>query len=123
MIEISVHESPPDGARVDLRVPASLVRVAGALAPRVRLAADDAELEGAMLAIRAGLEAVAASPDAVFVAVDEPGSRVRIAKKDGFLLVEVDDGGDRVRVSVPPVAVRVLTEIVPRLAGAVPDPV
>lgn len=123
MIEISVRESGPGGDAVDLKVPASLIRVAAAFVPRVRSVPDDPEILGAMRALQAGLEALEASPDAVFVAVDEPGTRVRIAKKNGRILVEVDDDGERVRLSIPPVAVRVFAEIVPRLAGAVPEPV
>lgn len=122
MIEISVRETDPGGDSVDIRLPASLVRVAVAFAPSVRPAIDDPEVLGAVRAVRAALEALDEAPDAVFVAVDEPGTRVRIAKKDGRLIVEVDDDGDRVRIALPPAAVRALADVIPRLTGAIPEP-
>jgi hypothetical protein len=118
MLEISVVESGEEGDRVHLRVPASVVRVAAAFVPRIEPGIDDAEAIAAIAAVGAAIEAMEEVDDAVFVSVDEPGTRVRIAKRDGRFVVEVDDGGDRVRISVPPVALRVIADALPRLSGS-----
>lgn len=118
MVEISVLESGEGGDRIHLRVPASVVRVAAAFVPRIEPGIDDAEALAAIAAVGAAIEAMDAVEDAVFVSVDEPGTRVRIAKRDGLFVVEVDDGGDQVRISVPPVALRVIADALPRLSGS-----
>lgn len=118
VVEISVLESGDGGDRVEIRVPASLVRVAAAFIPRIEPGIDDDEAIAAITAVTAGLDALEEVDDAVFVSVDEPGTRIRIAKRDGRFVVEVDDDGDRVRISVPPVALRVIADALPRLSGS-----
>jgi hypothetical protein len=120
-IEVSVRESGPHGDRVSLRVPASLVRLAVTFVPTIESPIDDPDVADALVAARAALEAMEDVPDAVFVAVDEPGTRVRIAKKEGRFVVEVDDDGDQVRIVIPQAAVGVVADALPRLTGPGPS--
>lgn len=121
MVEISVRESGDRGDRVGIRVPASLVRVAAALVPTIRPGIEDREVLGGLAAAKAALDVLADIPDAPLVSVDEPGTRVRISKERGRLVVEVDDGGDQVRISIPPAAIRALANALPRLAATPPE--
>jgi hypothetical protein len=61
--------------------------------------------------LQALMDAVRSSQDGEFVSVQEPDSNVRVAKKDGFLLVKVrekDHDGSQVDVKVPLVVANAL---------------
>lgn len=121
MVEISVREAGDRGDRVEIRVPASLIRAAAAFVPTIRPGIEDPEVLGGIAATRAALDALADVPDAILVSVDEPGTRVRVSKERGRLVVVVDDDGGHVRISIPPAAMRAVADALPRLVANAPD--
>lgn len=87
------------GAQVRVNLPLRLVQTVVAAIPEAKLQGsaslglDPGEISVEDLrAIWAELER---SPDATYVTVDEPNSRVRVSKRAGMLLVEVTDTGER----------------------------
>lgn len=106
-LHVRVQEFSGDEETVSINVPLQLVE---ALLPtintnefsggKIRLGSHD---EFEELDLREMLAALRDAPDADFVTVRSKTEQVRVAKENGFLLVNVDeqDGGDRVRVRMP----------------------
>jgi len=70
---------------------------------------DHADLDG--IDLREVLLALRDAPDSEFVTIRSREDSVRVAKEDGYLLVNVDEAhGDRVRVRMPMEVVDVLLE-------------
>lgn len=102
-LHVRVDESSANGEKVTVNVPLALVE---ALVPLID--ADDVHggklrLSGRDLSaaeLRAVHKALSASPDGEYVTVAGPDDNVRVAKNDGYLLVNVDsaagdsDGGE-----------------------------
>jgi hypothetical protein len=70
---------------------------------------DHADLDG--IDLRQVLSALRDAPDSEFVTIRSREDSVRVAKEDGYLLINVDEtDGDRVRIRVPMEVVDVLLE-------------
>jgi len=102
-VRVEDHGSRPE--HVNVNVPLSLVE---SLLPLIevdelqdgRLHLDDLDVEG--LDLRELLDALRDAPDADYVRVQGDDEDVRVAKENGYLLVNVDETrGDRVRIRVP----------------------
>jgi hypothetical protein len=106
-VRVSVHESGPDGSDVSLRMPAVLLNLAIAFCPTPHVL-DDPDAASALGVLEAVADELVSMPDAVLVDVREPGTTVRIEKRDGRLLVRVREPGERVDIEVPIGSVRML---------------
>jgi len=104
-LHVNVQEAA--GGRVHVNLPVAVVEKAAALVPddarhygRVRMGRRDvsaAQLREIWRAVKDG-------PDATFVTVDEKDSKVRVAKRGGYLLFRADEarpGRSQVDVRVP----------------------
>jgi hypothetical protein len=104
-LHVRVQEHGNSDATVNVNIPLSLIE---ALLPTIEtdefdggvILLDDVDFEGVDL--REALVALRDAPDAEFVTIQSRDETVRVAKEDGFLLVNADeDRGDRVRVRMP----------------------
>jgi len=102
-VRVEDHGGRPEN--VSVNVPLSLVE---SLLPLIeidelqngRLRLDDMDIEG--LDLPELLNALRDAPDADYVRVQGDGEEVRVAKEDGYVLIDVDeDRGDHVRVRIP----------------------
>jgi hypothetical protein len=100
-IHVKVHEKP-DGANVNLYVPAALATAALHFVPNRDLRAhDSAELRSCLPMIDAAIPALYESPDGVLVEVRDARDHVVVQKIAGSIVVDVNDSEDVVHVSVP----------------------
>jgi hypothetical protein len=93
-----------DGSQVSVAIPASIVRAALTVVPRIASRDMDAamsELRPHWPLLRAACDELASCPDGVLVEVEGAGERVLVAKERGDLVVRVRAGGDRVDVRIP----------------------
>ena len=114
-LHVRVQDSGPDDESININMPLSAVE--GMLSGseigklhhgRIHLG-DHADLDG--IDLRDVLKALQDAPDSEFVTIRSRSDSVRVAKEDGYLLVNVDEkNGDRVRVRVPMEVVDVLLE-------------
>jgi hypothetical protein len=109
-LHIHVHEKA-GGARVAINLPVQAVQSAAAALPadahHVRI--HDGDMNAADL--RRIWDAVKDKPDADFITVEETDGKVRVAKRNGYLLVRADEHGDRrsqVDVKLPAAVVEAL---------------
>ena len=105
------------GKRLSLSVPSPLVLAALKLVPGEVFEEAAGELEPWWPVLREACRELARSPDAVLVHVDGPGEGVKIAKRDGTLVVDVNDGDFRVHVAVPIRTVAALLDKFEEAAG------
>jgi len=97
-VAIEVEE---DGHHIDVSVPAGLVGVAVALAPRSVLDEVASELAPFVPALEAGWRQLEAAPDFVLVDARSGDEHVRVLKSGSRLEIAVDAPGARVRVGIP----------------------
>ena len=107
-IAVEVHET--DGGRIDVNLPAGLVRLAIALAPRSIVEEATRELAPLLPAIGAAWDEFADAPDFVVAEVTSGDEQIRVEKIDGRLQVRVDSPETRIRVSIPLHAVGALVD-------------
>jgi hypothetical protein len=101
-IHVKVHEKQPNGANVNLFVPAALATTALHFVPNRDLTANDsAELRSCLPLIDAAIPALYESPDGVLVEVKDAHDHVLVQKIGGSIVVDVNDSEDLVHVSVP----------------------
>ena len=105
-LHIRVNETGKGGENVSVNIPISMVE---AILPMI----ETEELRGgkldlgrhsehlAGLDLREILVALQETPDTNFVTVRSDDENVRVAKENGFLIVNVDEDDERVRVRVP----------------------
>lgn len=104
-IHVYVEEGDEAGETVRVNLPFALIeqvlpliRTENLDGGKVRLP-EPMALEG--IDLREALRAVREVADGEFVTVQGPEENVRVAKRDGLLLVDVDDGDEKVRVRLP----------------------
>lgn len=113
-LHVKVNDAK-DGGKVSVNLPIAVVRGALAMVPdearhhgRVRMGDDDMSVPQ----LRRMWAAVQNSPDATFVTVDDKDSKVRVAKRGGYMVVRADDSGNskhsRVDVKIPATVVEAL---------------
>ncbi|MDX1388199.1 MAG: hypothetical protein R3344_03365 [Acidobacteriota bacterium] len=113
-VEVEVVET--DGTNVSLSIPGALIDAGVRLVPVSVLPADVAvEIEPWWPAVQAAWDGLEDCPDVVFVEVDGPYEKVRIAKRGGVIEIDVDDHGARVRVAVPVRTVSILIDKLERV--------
>ena len=106
-LHVRVAEGGDDGERVSVNIPLSVVE---SMLPLIqideleggKLNLDIEEMEG--IDLREMLVALNDAPDATFVTVESRDESVRVAKEDGYLLINVDEDrgrGEKVRVRIP----------------------
>jgi hypothetical protein len=101
-IHVKVHEKQPNGANVNLFVPAALATTVLHFVPNGDLRAhDSAQLRSCLPLIDAAIPALYASPDGVLVEVKDAHDHVLVRKIGGSIVVDVNDSEDVVHVSVP----------------------
>ena len=104
-LHVRVVDQDSDGQRVSVNIPMQMIE---ALVPTI----ETRELHDGILSLdtdfggeidlRELFLALRDAPDADFVRVQGEDESARVAKEDGFLIVDVDERrGDRVRVRVP----------------------
>ena len=106
-LHIKVHEQTGDRARVSINLPVSMIERAAPLVEAKgfeggRLRIDDADIDGADL--REIWQAMRAAGDGEYVTVDSDHERVRIHRKNGFMVIEANDrrgGGEEVEMRIP----------------------
>jgi len=114
-LHIRVQEFDGDEDSISINMPLSAVEsflshseVDGLRNGKLHLG-DHSEIDG--IDLHEILLALRDAPDSEFVTIRTRDDSVRVAKEDGFLLVNVDeDRGDRVRVKMPMEVVDVLLE-------------
>lgn len=106
IISVNVREKHPGGHHIWFAAPGSLVPFALKLAPARDLQEHMRDSRQWMPVAKAALDALANSPDGVFVQVDSAEQHVRVQKSWGRLLVDVDDPGEEVHLAIPIRAVR-----------------
>jgi hypothetical protein len=104
---VDIDTSGKDAVHLKLPVPLALVRVALAVAPSRELTTSlPHQVTDRRAEALSALRALAQSPDAAFVSVTTPDTRVRVSKENGLLLVDVDAPDANVRCRVPLAAVQ-----------------
>lgn len=104
-LHVFVQEDGGEGETVRVNIPVAFVERVLPLIENEHIRdgkvviPDEAELEGVDL--RAIWEAIRETADGEYMTVDGPDENVRVAKRDGMLLVDVNDDGEKVRVRVP----------------------
>lgn len=106
-LHIKVHEQTGDRARVSINLPVSMIERAAPLVQGKgfeggKLRFDDADIDGAEL--REIWQAMRAAGDGEYVTVDSDHEKVRIHRKNGFMMIEANDrrrGGDEVEMRIP----------------------
>lgn len=114
-LHVRVQELDQDDDYVSINLPLSAVEgmLAGSEFDGLRHGVidlgDHADLDG--IDLREVLLALQDAPDSDFVTIRSREDSIRVAKEDGFLIVNIDEtGGDRVRMRLPMEVVDVLLE-------------
>jgi hypothetical protein len=100
-IQVKVHEKQPNGANVNLLVPAALATTALHFVPDRDFARDSEKLRECLPIIDAAIPALHDTPDGVLVEVTDDHDHVLVRKIGGSIVVDVNDSEDVVHVSVP----------------------
>lgn len=100
-VHVKVHEQKPDGANINLWVPAILGTAGVHAIPEHKLRQILQKSEGVMPALRVAAEELQRIPDGPLVEVESPRERVSIVKRGGYLDIKVHDQSDDVELSVP----------------------
>lgn len=101
-IQVKVHERQPNGANVNVFVPAALATTALHFVPDDKIKArDSAELRECLPIIDAAIPELRKTPDGVLVEVIDHNDHVLVQKIGGSVVVDVTDDEDVVHVSVP----------------------
>jgi len=100
-IHVEVHEKQPNGANVNVFVPAVLATTALHFVPNREFSHDSEELRSCLPIIDAAIPALRDAPDGVLVEVKDAKEHVLVQKIGGAIVVDVDDAEDVVHVSVP----------------------
>lgn len=103
-LHVRVQEHDGDQEYVAINVPLQLV---GALLPTIetdefhhgKIILDDHDLDE--IDLHAALKALRDTPDGEFITVRSRDENVRVAKQDGFFVIDADDDGEKVRIRVP----------------------
>jgi hypothetical protein len=103
VVVVDVQQSGPSGHHIVVPVPLVLAQSAAAFVPEKGRHVDLGEAREYLPMAEAALKALAESPDAELVRVDEANQHVRIVKSGGNLEVHVSHAGTReeVHVTVP----------------------
>jgi hypothetical protein len=115
LVHVKVIEKRPQGLHINVIAPAMLAPIAVHFTPQRYLAQAAQQIQPYMPTIRAALEGLRDSEDAVLVEVKEPGEHVQVSKSHGSIVVDVDDASDTVHVSTP---IRAVSSTVNQLAAA-----
>lgn len=100
-VHVKVHEQKPDGANINLWVPAILGTAGAHAIPEHKLREVAHKVQGVMPALRVAAEELQKVPDGPLVEVESAKERVYIAKRGNYLDIQVHDGKDDVELSVP----------------------
>jgi hypothetical protein len=100
-IHVKVHEKQPDGANVNLYVPAAIATTALHFVPERHFAHESEKLRECLPIIDAAVPALRDSPDGVLVEVEDAQDHVLVQKIGSSIVVDVNDTEDVVHVSVP----------------------
>jgi hypothetical protein len=114
LVHVKVIEKQPRGLHLNVIAPAMLAPIAVHLAPRRDLAQAARQIQPYMPVIRAALDGLRDSQDAVLVDVQEPGERVEVSKSGTSIIVDVDDAANTVHISTP---IRAISSTVEQLAA------
>jgi len=117
-IYVKVHEKQPNGANVNILVPAALATTVLHFVPDRDLAHGSDQLRDCLPIIDAAIPALNDSPDGVLVEVVEPGDHVFVQKRGDSIVVDVNDTDDVVHVSVP---LRAAQSVIHQIAEATPN--
>ena len=115
LIHVKVIEKQPQSLHVHVIAPAMLAPIAVHFVPRRDLADAAQQIQLYMPVIRAALDGLRDSDDAVFVEVKQGPVRVQVSKSGSSIVVDVDDVGETVHVSTP---IRAISSAVEQLAAA-----
>jgi hypothetical protein len=115
-LHVKVHDAKED-SHVNINLPLSVVEKSSAFLPsqargsgRIRI--DDEDLSVAEL--RGIWTELQRHPDATWISVDEPGSKVRVSKRGGYLHILAHDRkgrydrGENVEIKIPASVVRAM---------------
>ena len=100
-IHVEVHEKQPNGANINVFVPALLATTALHFVPNRDLARDSGELRSCLPMIDAALPVLQNIPDGILVEVEDANDHVLVQKIGGSIVVDVNDLEDVVHVAVP----------------------
>jgi hypothetical protein len=100
VISVNVREKRPDGNHVRFFVPATVVGVGMALAPKEKIERATRHARKYLPIARIGAEELAKCPDFVLVEVHDRDEHVRIQKLGRRILVDVDSPREEVHVAV-----------------------
>lgn len=111
-LHVKVHEG--DDSRVTINLPLSVVRKTGAFMPKDstssgKIRFDDEELS--ISEMREIWRDLQSKPDATFITVDDADSKVRVAKKNGYLHIRATErrgAREDVEVKIPATVVNAL---------------
>ncbi len=103
-LHVRVTDDGPHGEKVSVNVPLSMIEAFLPMLESEKLRHGhidwhNGELHG--VDFREFLEALQEAPDTNFVTVRSDHEDIRVAKEDGFLVINVDDGDEHVRVRLP----------------------
>jgi hypothetical protein len=101
VISVNVREKHRDGNHVRFFVPATVVGLGMAVAPKERIEHATRHARKYLPIARIGAEELAKCPDFVLVEVHDRDEHVRIQKLGGRILVDVDSAREEVHVAVP----------------------
>jgi hypothetical protein len=121
VVIVDVKESGPNGHRIVLPVPLLLAETAVRFAPigKGPRLSDMGEAARYLPVAEGVLAALADSPDAELVRVDDRDEHVRIAKVGKMLEITVDSSREKVRVNVP---LSAASEVLRQARGGSIDP-
>lgn len=100
-IHVKVHEKQPNGANVNLLVPAALATVALDFVPARDFARDSDELRSCLPIIDAAIPVLQDAPDGVLVEVKDENEHILVQKIGDSIVVDINDAEDVAHVSVP----------------------
>lgn len=116
-IRVEVREKKPNGDHIHLILPAALLPVGAAIAPREQVKEAARQIQPWLPTIRAATEELLRCPDTTFVEVKSPREHVSIRKLGGALVIDVDSEQETVHVSAP---LKTLEYTIAQLASKVP---
>lgn len=115
VVRVSVEETKPGGERVRLVLPAALLPLGVRAVPEEAIREAAPAARDVLPAIRLAARELARCPDTLLVEVRDAGEHIRLAKRDGRLILDVDSPRERVHVSLP---LRTLAAIADRVEAA-----
>jgi hypothetical protein len=116
-VRVEVREKQPNGDHIHLILPAAVLPIGAAIAPREKIEEAARQVQPWLPTIRAASEELQRCPDTTFIEVENPREHVTIRKIGNALVIDVDSERETVHVSVP---LKALEYTVGQLASKAP---